>query len=644
MKILKYVLLFIFIALPVFFLSWISGFFNITYEVSADIKADYSGVMKAQVFYIIDGINQGFSQQQSIIRNLSLSKDEFSHLSVRFGDADRGLNRFRLDLGDKPSGKVTVRNLQVNGHNVVSLKDESEYYFHDLRILSDPSFGTDEAVFEVTGRDPYISSNGPVLGLADMPSIHSTVCLKVLTALIFSVVLFWVVSYLLVPRLYDSTSFLSGYVQKFSSNDLNASSCCKLKDFLWAISVFAAIFLILFFRNTGIFIRPAPMSEDFAVFLTQEYNIGFPETAFTQYSGYIHLLPRIIAWIAMKFDLSNAMIFMNWSVLFFKVLVFYLIFTSKEISSRLVKLSLLAYLILFPFPDETYNNVTNLQWWLIPLMAIIIIRRDTNVFGIILCVYCLILAGLTGVNSVLFSVPCAYLIFKVKRIDCTIKCLSVIICAAVQFGYLYMSGRSGIGHTFKFDGDLIVNLIHLFVNRAIYHTLFDFYSRNYINFLVFAVYMSVLFFNFYYYRKQTIVRFMFLFWVIYLATILYRMTKTQNINGYVLTSSGERYFIVLCTYSFVILISSLNILFKCIFSKKYKKLMAYSCFLICLVFVKNYPVDLPSSSVTSYQYYKDIERFKSAKTGERVNFHFYFSWTGFCHKSPSPWSCYLIKK
>ena len=43
-------LLFVYIALPVFFLAWALGFFsmNTPYEVSADIRADYSGVMKGR--------------------------------------------------------------------------------------------------------------------------------------------------------------------------------------------------------------------------------------------------------------------------------------------------------------------------------------------------------------------------------------------------------------------------------------------------------------------------------------------------------------------------------------------------------------------------------------------------------------------
>ena len=86
------------------------------------------------------------------------------------------------------------------------------------------------------------------------------------------------------------------------------------------IFTFSFIIVALFFRNPLVFMFPAPLSEDFGVFIAQEYNTGFPANAFVAYQGYLHLLPRIITWIAMKFDLSSVMTIMNWTVLFIKAL------------------------------------------------------------------------------------------------------------------------------------------------------------------------------------------------------------------------------------------------------------------------------------------------------------------------------------
>ena len=61
--------------------------------------------------------------------------------------------------------------------------------------------------------------------------------------------------------------------------------------------------------------------------------------------------------------------------------------------------------MLLPFPTEIYNNITNLQWWLIGLMAMLIIRRESSVRGLLFSCVLLLLSGLSGVNSILFAVP-----------------------------------------------------------------------------------------------------------------------------------------------------------------------------------------------------------------------------------------------
>lgn len=380
-----------------------------------------------------------------------------------------------------------------------------------------------------------------------------------------------------------------------------------------------SVFLLLFFRNPRLFIYPEPWAEDMVIFIPQEYDIGFPGTAFTLYAGYIHLLPRIITWFSMKFDMGYVMLLMNWIVLFFKILTLYLIYKSKEITSGLIKFSLIAYLVLAPFIDEIYNNVTNLQWWLIPLMAALLLRRESNIYVLLFDTCLLILAGLTGVNSIMFAIPCVYLLYRVRSRYCLIKVSVIIICALVQFYCASKAGRIG-QITYTWGG--VLDIIHMFVNRVIYHTLFNFHSQSFINFFVFFFYLTILSFNLYFYRKQVAVHFILIFTCIYLVSIfyhLYKVTHGQIPNHWILNFNHERYFVFAKICSFILLISSLNIVFKFLFSyKNYKRLMAYSCFLICLLLLKNYTIDFDFQ----YKYYNEVQQFKSAKSGEVVRFHF----------------------
>lgn len=426
----------------------------------------------------------------------------------------------------------------------------------------------------------------------------------------------------------------------------------NIKQKLSTISVLLIFCLILFFRNPMLFTYPVPHGEDLGIFLGQEYSIGFPDTALILYAGYVHLLPRIIAWISLKFEWPHAMMVMNLSVLSIKVITFYLIYKSEDIKSVFVKFAILAYLILMPWADEIYNNVTNLQWWLIPLMLLIVIRRERSVTCLLLSCCVLFLSGLTGVNSIIFVVPCIYLLFKLKTKACLIKSTIIIICACIQLYYLLTSPRMGkIAYSYIFEHgyEFIINLINLFANRIIYQTLFNFTTTSYINIFAVILYTAAITFNIYYYRKNLIVRFICLFAIFYFISILYSLLKMKpNLEFYAtkFTRGGvscERYFIFLRICSFVLLVSTLNTIFRiCLIRKYYKKFMAYSCFCLCLVLLKYYPIGIQSFQVRSL-YYADIEKIELAKAGDLVTIHN----TVNCGPKAKrrAWVCYdLIKK
>ena len=182
-------LLFVYIALPVFFLAWALGFFsmNTPYEVSADIRADYSGVMKVQVYYVMKGLNHQFAEQYSVRQDLSLQKDQFSHLSVRLNRSNKTMRRLRLDLGDQAGGRIALMNLRVGGRSIADPGDSSAYEYHDLKLVS--SSKADGALFEVIGSDPFIASKHTVIS-----SVR--VWIAALIALIISGAVFAVVRFI----------------------------------------------------------------------------------------------------------------------------------------------------------------------------------------------------------------------------------------------------------------------------------------------------------------------------------------------------------------------------------------------------------------------------------------------------------------
>lgn len=169
------------------------------------------------------------------------------------------------------------------------------------------------------------------------------------------------------------------------------------------------------------------------------------------------------------------------------------------------------------------------------------------------------------------------------------------------------------------------DFIQLFVIRVIYHTLFDFGSENYLtsfrkytDILFFLTFILILVLTLWHYRKSSTVWFIFLFAVIYTAAIFSQVSG--GVSWHISSGfGGERYFAILRICSFLLLVSSLNLLFrKCFSRKNYSRTVVYSCFILCILLLKNYPVYFKFE----YQYYDDIERFNFAKPGTAVTIHF----------------------
>ena len=380
---------------------------------------------------------------------------------------------------------------------------------------------------------------------------------------------------------------------------------------LCAVMMLLAVAAILVFRNARLFTYPEPWAEDFNVFILAEYNTGFPASAFIPYAGYIHLIPRILTWIAL-----------NLMVLLFKIWLVWLVYRSEEIKNTFIKYSLLAYLIFLPFADEIYNNVTNLQWWLIPLMALLIVRQEHSNARLAADTVALALLGLTGVNSVLFAVPCAYLFLRNRNKQCFIKASAVGICSLIQFYYLMLLHRVG-NINLLYEGG-VIEIIHMFVNRVIYHTFLHSHCKTYINLVVFALYVLLAAFVFYYYRRNALVHFIYLFTGIYSFAIFYSLIKptpdiTFLINGF----AGERYFVYLRICTFILIISATEILLRMIRPKHFNRLIFLACFCLCAVLLKNYHVGFPFED----QFYGEVQKFEAAKPGETVKFHFPPGWS-----------------
>ncbi len=139
----------------------------------------------------------------------------------------------------------------------------------------------------------------------------------------------------------------SGWPQKVPTN------------FWLAVSV-TAITAVLFARKPDAFLNPQFWAEDGTVFFAQAYSDGLSSLTFT-YSGYYHLLPRLVALVAQLCPYPLAPAIYNFAALGGMWAV-----VAKLHSPRLRLPYPLAYslvLVLVPhFTGEVFMNLTNVQW------------------------------------------------------------------------------------------------------------------------------------------------------------------------------------------------------------------------------------------------------------------------------------------
>ncbi len=144
-------------------------------------------------------------------------------------------------------------------------------------------------------------------------------------------------------------------------NQYSASTICGYK-----VVVFSLICISLYIRMGDVFLISRSLwAEDGNVFIKQAVESGF-SSLWIPYAGYLHVYPRIVAYVASFLSLHTIpyVFFSAWLLAFFLLIsVVYKRLRSLGVSS-IVILSTLIVIILQPTSGEVYFSLTNSQWFI----------------------------------------------------------------------------------------------------------------------------------------------------------------------------------------------------------------------------------------------------------------------------------------
>lgn len=126
-------------------------------------------------------------------------------------------------------------------------------------------------------------------------------------------------------------------------------------------ALFVVAFFLLFLKSPDALTYPQFWAEDGAVFFKQQLGEVLPQV-FVPYAGYLHVGPRLIAWLASHFSYSVSPLIYNISALCIDAacITHAALWASRIFGLYVV---LIAFFVI-PTAGDIFGSITNIQWFL----------------------------------------------------------------------------------------------------------------------------------------------------------------------------------------------------------------------------------------------------------------------------------------
>lgn len=215
---------------------------------------------------------------------------------------------------------------------------------------------------------------------------------------------------------------------------------------LTAVATLVAAAILLALRKPWALHTPQLWAEDGAVHL-HDVDLWGWHALLMPYRGYLHVLPKLIAWLAEHIaDVAYWPGIYNWSAFLFTLVV-----ASRMLSPRLDlpgRPWLALAVVLVPNSGEVFLNITNLHWIAdLLLVQQFLLARPTTTAQRVGDYLLIVLAGLSDPSALIFLPLFAYRAWRERDADRVIALALVAACAGVQFYFLRVAGL-------RADGDM----------------------------------------------------------------------------------------------------------------------------------------------------------------------------------------------
>jgi hypothetical protein len=200
--------------------------------------------------------------------------------------------------------------------------------------------------------------------------------------------------------------------------------------------IFSVAFLIVFSRRPDAVMNAQFFAEDGRVWFLDAYNHGL-HSLFMSEAGYLHVLHRSVALIAVLLPLSMAPLVMNLGAIVVQILPVNLLLSTRfsDIPLKIRLLSSFLYLAL-PNTAEVHANVTNIQWHLALMAILVLLGRPSSGRGWrIFDGTVLVLTSLSSPIGVVLVPVAAFLWWKRRQVWSAIS-LALLGPGSVAVGFI----------------------------------------------------------------------------------------------------------------------------------------------------------------------------------------------------------------
>jgi hypothetical protein len=227
------------------------------------------------------------------------------------------------------------------------------------------------------------------------------------------------------------------------------------QSLVWFVLITAGLLAL---RKPWALHTPQLWAEDGSIFLTQDEQMGL-RAFFEPYNGYLHLLPRLIAWIA-----SHTADVAWWPAIYNGLAFAINVAVFARLASRRVELPgkpwLLLAFVLTAGTGEVLINVTNLQWVTAFFLVLQLFTAPaTNGWQRIGDLAILGVVGLNGPFAIVLLPVFAWRAWRARQTDTWLAGAVIGGCAAVQASLLARAGLSIDGTTSAFHPLMFFSII-----------------------------------------------------------------------------------------------------------------------------------------------------------------------------------------